>query len=76
MDNGGLILSGNTLYGTAYSWRHERHGTVFALNTNGTGFTTLYNFTATNPVLAPTDDGANPVAGLTLSGNTLYGTAE
>jgi uncharacterized repeat protein (TIGR03803 family) len=63
----GLILSGNTLYGTALEGGSSGKGTVFALNTNGTGFTTLYNFTGG-------DDGANPFAGLILSGNTLYGT--
>ncbi len=76
MDNGGFILSGSTLYGTAYSGGTNGSGTVFAVNTNGTGFTTLYNFTATNPVTGAHYDGANPVAGLTLSGNTLYGTAD
>ena len=39
------------------------------------GFTTLYNFTATD-VTGYNNDGANPYAGLTLSGNTLYGTAQ
>jgi len=63
-----LILSGNTLYGTADSGGSQGHGTVFALNTNGTAFTTLHNFIGGN-------DGANPEAGLVLSGNTLYGTA-
>jgi uncharacterized repeat protein (TIGR03803 family) len=63
-----LILSGNTLYGT--TWRGgtgKDWGTVFSVNTDGTGFTTLYSFTGG-------DDGANPRAGLILSGNTLYGT--
>jgi uncharacterized repeat protein (TIGR03803 family) len=65
----GLILSGNTLYGTAEAGGTHGQGTVFAVNTNGTGFTNLYNFTGNG-------DGLNPVAGLVLSGNTLYGTAE
>src|ERR1035437_9136072 len=42
----GLILSGNTLYGTAYSGGSGNAGTVFALNANGTGFTNLHSFTA------------------------------
>jgi uncharacterized repeat protein (TIGR03803 family) len=63
----GLILSGNTLYGTAYAGGTDSDGTVFAVNTNGTGFANLYNFT--NGI-----DGANPRGGLILSGNTLYGT--
>ena len=37
-------------------------------------FTTLHSFTAINPNTYANSDGANPVAGLILSGNTLYGT--
>jgi len=73
----GLILSGNTLYGTAVgisdisggiSGSSGGLGTVFKLNTDGTGFATLYDFTGTNHV-------RNPSGELILSGNTLYGTA-
>jgi len=49
---------------------------VFAVNTNGTGFANLYSFTARDPVTYTNRDGCNPWAGLILSGNTLYGTAE
>jgi len=42
-------------------------GTVFAINTDGSAFTTLHRFTGDT-------NGANPFAGLILSGNTLYGT--
>ena len=69
----GLILSGNTLYGTAQNSGSSGHGTVFAVNTDGTGFTTLYSFTASSN--STNSDGAWPSAGLILSGNTLYGTA-
>ena len=71
----GLILSGNTLYGTATHGGSSGNGTVFAVNTNGTGFTNLHSFTATAPGIGTNSDGANPQAGLVLSGNTLYGTA-
>src|SRR5437773_895048 len=64
----GLILSGYTLYGTASDGGSSGIGTVFAVNTDGTGFTTLHSF-------AGPGDGANPEAGLILSGSTLYGTA-
>jgi uncharacterized repeat protein (TIGR03803 family) len=64
----GLILSGNTLYGTALTRGSSGKGTVFAIKTDGTGFTTLYNFSGG-------DDGAGPQDGLILSDNTLYGTA-
>jgi uncharacterized repeat protein (TIGR03803 family) len=66
--NAGLILSGNTLYGTAFQGGSSGFGTVFAVNTDGLGYTNLYGFTNGS-------DGANPYAGLVLSGNTLYGTA-
>jgi uncharacterized repeat protein (TIGR03803 family) len=72
---GGLILSGNTLYGTASSGGSSDNGTVFAVNTDGTGFTNLYSFSALDPNTGTNNDGVNPVAGLILSGNTLYGTA-
>jgi uncharacterized repeat protein (TIGR03803 family) len=70
----GLILSGDTLYGTANRGGSAGNGTVFAVKTDGTGFTTLHSFTATFPYIT-NSDGANPEAGLILSGNTLYGTA-
>jgi uncharacterized repeat protein (TIGR03803 family) len=71
----GLILSGSTLYGTALLGSTNRTGTVFAVNTDGTGFRTLHIFTATNAPPHTNSDGAAPYAGLILSGNTLYGAA-
>src|SRR6185312_12277021 len=62
----GLVLSGNTLFGTA-SAGGGGDGTIFAVSTDGSGFTNLYSFT--NGV-----DGSKPVAAMALSGNTLYGT--
>ena len=70
----GLILSGTTLYGTAAYGGTNGNGTVFALGTGGTGFTTLHHFTTL--VSSNNSDGANPYAGLMLSGSTLYGTAQ
>jgi uncharacterized repeat protein (TIGR03803 family) len=72
--NGGLIFSSNRLYGTAAAGGSGGVGTVFAVNTNGTGFTNLHNFTATSGPLFTNSDGANPAVGLVMSGNTLYGT--
>jgi uncharacterized repeat protein (TIGR03803 family) len=69
----GLILSGNTLYGAAGNGGTAGNGALFALNTNGTGFTVLHNFTAT--VDSANSDGAYPSGGLISSGNTLYGMA-
>src|SRR5450759_4429359 len=69
----GLILSGNTLYGTTVGGGSSGDGTVFAVNPNGTGFTNLHSFTAFSVLSSTNSDGANPTAGLILSGNTLYG---
>jgi uncharacterized repeat protein (TIGR03803 family) len=65
----GLITNsaGNALYGTANGGGSSGYGTVFAVNTDGTGFTNLHSFTYS--------DGAAPWAGLIVSGTTLYGTA-
>jgi uncharacterized repeat protein (TIGR03803 family) len=64
----GLTLSGNTLYGTTAGGGTSSNGTLFALNTDDSGFTSLYSFIGGG-------DGADPQADLILSGNTLYGTA-
>lgn len=66
---GDLLLFGNTLYGTTHNGGNNALGTVFKINTDGSGFAVLKSF-------AGMPDGANPNAGLALSGNTLYGTTE
>jgi uncharacterized repeat protein (TIGR03803 family) len=63
----GLVISGGTLYGTTEFGGAYGEGTVFSVN--GTNFTILHSFNDTN-----TNDGAEPTAGLTLSGQALYGT--
>ena len=68
-----LILSGNTLFGTASYGGISGNGTVFAVNTDGSGFTNLHSFTALNN--STNSDGATPYGGLILASNTLYGTA-
>src|SRR6266446_2993891 len=65
----GLITnaSGATLYGTAYYGGNSTNGTVFAVNTDGTGITILHSFTATSTKSSgvyTNSDGANPYAGL------------
>src|SRR5205814_529392 len=63
-----LTLANGVLYGTTEQGGGSSDaGTVFKLNTNGTGYTVLHNFTNS-------PDGAAPYAGVTLSGNMLYGT--
>lgn len=72
----GLRLSGNTLYGTTQYGGKWGAGTVFKVNTNGSGFATLHFFTAPVGAFRTNSDGANPSGGLVLSGDTLYGTAQ
>ena len=69
----GLVLSANTLYGTTYQGGVAGQGSVFAVKTDGTGFTNLHSFTATSGTQYTNTDGASPTARLILSGNTLYG---
>jgi uncharacterized repeat protein (TIGR03803 family) len=73
-----LVLSGNILYGTGQGGGSSGGGTIFRLNVDGSGFTNIYNFSpATNiPGMFGVfnADGARP-SGLTISGDTLYGTA-
>jgi uncharacterized repeat protein (TIGR03803 family) len=64
----GLVLSGNTLYGTTSAGGVTGYGTVFQVNTDGSGFSTLYTFTNGT-------DGATPKGPLLLAGGMLYGTA-
>jgi uncharacterized repeat protein (TIGR03803 family) len=63
---GGLVVSGTTLYGTTEFGGISNQGTLFSLNTDGSGFTILKQFTYPE---------VSPQAGLVLSGNTLYGVA-
>jgi uncharacterized repeat protein (TIGR03803 family) len=74
----GLVLWGSTLYGTAPEGGSSGNGAVFAVNIDGTGFTNLHSFTAGDYDASnqyTNSDGANPVAGVMLSGNTLYGSS-
>ena len=72
---GALILSSNTLFGTAKYGGSAGNGTIFKINTDGAGFTVLHAFDATRQSTAPINsDGGHPVAGLLLTSNTLFGT--
>jgi uncharacterized repeat protein (TIGR03803 family) len=64
---GSLTLSGSVLYGTTSDGGNLGNGTVFKINTDGTGYAVLKSFTNS-------PDGFSPAAGLTLLGNVLYGT--
>jgi uncharacterized repeat protein (TIGR03803 family) len=66
---GSLTLSGSTLYGMTANGGPVgvNSGTIFSINTNGTGFGSLHVFNYW--------DGDSPYGSLTLSGSTLYGMA-
>jgi len=73
---GGLLLSGHRLYGTTGFGGVSGDGEIFAINTDGTGYTNLYSFSALSVLYSGTNsDGAFPESALIGSGNTLYGTA-
>ena len=61
-----MVLSGNKLYGTTYDGGKNFDGSIFAINTDGTGFTNLFSFANFN--------GYFPMGNLILSSQTLYGT--
>jgi uncharacterized repeat protein (TIGR03803 family) len=71
----GLVLTNNTLYGTAQYGGGSGNGTIFAVNTDGTGFRLLHTFTEASFPNLINSDGANPTSDLVLSGDILYGTA-
>lgn len=75
----GLALSGSTLYGTASAGGRFGGGTVFRVNTDGSGFANLHTFSATvtDASFALTNaDGSAPLADIVLVGDTLYGAAQ
>jgi uncharacterized repeat protein (TIGR03803 family) len=60
-----LTISGSVLYGTTYYGGLNNSGVIFKINTGGTGYTKLLDFSGNN--------GAYPISPLTLSGSILYG---
>ena len=75
----GVVLSGDTLYGTASSGGRFGAGTVFRVNTDGSGFTNLHTFSARaqDASFALTNvDGSAPMGDLVLAGDTLFGTTQ
>jgi uncharacterized repeat protein (TIGR03803 family) len=68
---GGLVLSGGVLYGTASGGGSNFTGAIFAINTNGSGYDVLHDFSG----YAGNTDGIIPKGMLSVSGGYLYGTA-
>jgi hypothetical protein len=69
--NGGLIVSGSTLYGMTAAAGAYSSGTLFDIGTSGTGYQVLRSF-GSNIVT----DAATPLGGLAQSGSTLYGLSQ
>jgi uncharacterized repeat protein (TIGR03803 family) len=65
-DNTSLIAAGGMLFGTTGFGGLEDKGSVYRLQTDGSGYQVLKSFTG--------KDGSIPLGGLVLVGDTLYGT--
>jgi uncharacterized repeat protein (TIGR03803 family) len=63
-----LVLSGNTLFGATEQGGPGGNGTLFKINTDGSSFTVLHNFTNA--------DGGFPSIHMVVIGTNLYGTTE
>jgi uncharacterized repeat protein (TIGR03803 family) len=65
---GSLTLAGTTLYGATTAGGSSNLGTIFSVNTDGAGYSTLFSFTGGATC------GASPNGSLTLDGSALLGT--
>jgi uncharacterized repeat protein (TIGR03803 family) len=66
---GGLTLVGGTLYGMTSFGGAANSGTIFRVNTDGTGYAVMHSFSA-----GSSTDGTSPFANdLVAVGSTLYG---
>lgn len=63
---GTLISDGNFLYGTTRQGGTANKGTLFKINTDGSGYTKLIDFLGTS-------NGAGPQSSLVFDGTNLYG---
>ena len=77
----GLVLNGETLFGTTEGGGDWDAGTVFRINSDGNNFAVLYSFARTSTTNLSGDRiattnlcGAFPVTEVTPDGATLYGT--
>ena len=63
---GGLTLVGSTLYGTTFHGGSHGDGNIFSIDTNGSGYKDLYDFTGGT-------DGEQPFGTMATDGSFLYG---
>ncbi|HMO77976.1 MAG TPA: peptidoglycan-binding protein [Candidatus Paceibacterota bacterium] len=61
-----LVVSDGKLYGVTYNGGTHEDGTIFSVNTNGAGFTTLHHFN-------DNADGKHPKGAMAASDGVLYG---
>ena len=66
---GSLMLNGTTLFGTTRLGGSKGKGSVFRINTDGTGYDRIWEF-------QPPPDAAKPIDNLILVDNTLFGMTE
>ncbi len=74
----GAIVAGNTVFGTTEAGGTNGAGTVFKVNIDGSGYTILHDFDATNANstgVQTNNDGSLPRGTLALAGDSLFGTA-
>ena len=64
---GSLSVSGSTLFGTTYAGGTAGDGTVYEINTDGSGFQVLHSFAG------GASDGRSPERGVVTDGSALYG---
>jgi hypothetical protein len=70
--SGGLLVSGQTLFGATAYGGGNASGTLFQVNTDGSGYVVLKRFSATDGSINA--DGAMPRDDLVIKDRTLYGT--
>ncbi|MBA3045437.1 MAG: right-handed parallel beta-helix repeat-containing protein [Candidatus Thermoplasmatota archaeon] len=64
---GELTIDGSTLYGMTSEGGTNNLGTVFRINTDGTGYAVMHNFAG------GTADGSYPYGGVTVQGSDIWG---
>ena len=62
-----LTIANGVIYGTTYTGGLYDSGTIFKLNTSGSGYSVIHSFDG------GTADGGNPYAGVIVVGTKLYG---
>jgi hypothetical protein len=71
--DGGMVLVSNLLCGTTLGGGIGDNGTVFEINTNGSGFLVVHDFSAIKINDSTNLDGAVPEGNLVASNNLVYG---